>query len=215
MSPVRLSSATRRCARFAAVPQFEIGGADDHEVAVDERRHRAAAVGREGGEFLAERSAPQQLAVLAEGDDFGAAAERVDVAGLGIGGRRGPADAVRRHVALKDVELVLPDHLARCRRRGTSPAPAAGAAPGGVLHADAIAHHDRRRAPAVRRAPQEVLAVERPRSRPGRSRARSRRDWGPAPPASRRGPPAAEPVRRPAPRHRRRARRQDWFFSAW
>ena len=52
-------------------------------------------------------------------------AERVDVAGLGVGGGRRPADAVRRHVALVDVELVLPDHLARYRRRDTSPAPAA------------------------------------------------------------------------------------------
>ena len=42
----------------------------------------------------------------------GADAERVDVAGFGIGGRRRPADAVRRHVALEDVELVFPDHLA-------------------------------------------------------------------------------------------------------
>jgi len=40
----------------------------------------------ERGELLADRSFPQQLAVLGQGDDQRAAAERVDVAGLGIGG---------------------------------------------------------------------------------------------------------------------------------
>ena len=36
----------------------------------------------------------------------------VDVAGFGIGGGRRPGHAVRRHVALIDVELVLPEQLA-------------------------------------------------------------------------------------------------------
>ena len=137
-------------------------GADDDEVAVDDRRHRPAAVRREGGELLADRAFPQQLAVLAERDDGGADAQRVDVAGLGIGGGRRPADAVRRHVALKDVELVFPDHLAGVGVERHDALLQLGAAAGRVLDVDAVAHDDRRRASAVRRAPQEILAVERP-----------------------------------------------------
>ena len=126
------------------------GGADDDQVAVDERRHRPAAVRRERGELLAERAVPQQLAVAAERDDLGAAAERVDVAGLRIGRGRGPADAVRRHVALEQVELVFPDHLAGVGVERHHALLQVRAAAGRVLHVDAIAHDDRRRASAVR-----------------------------------------------------------------
>src|SRR6185295_19634469 len=87
-------------------------GADDDQIAVDDRRHRPAAVGGEGGELLADRAAPEELAILVKGNRLGADAERVDVAGVRIGGGRGPADAMRRDVALKDVELVFPDDLA-------------------------------------------------------------------------------------------------------
>ena len=162
MSPVRLSSATKRCARVRLRAPARDRGADDHQVAVDDRRHRPAAVGGERGELLADRALPQQLAVLAERDDRGADAERVDVAGLRIGGRRGPADAVRRHVALEDVELVFPDDLAGVGVERHHALLQLRAAAGRVLDVDAVAHHDRRRAAAVGNAPQEVLAVERP-----------------------------------------------------
>src|SRR5882762_3270099 len=56
MSPVRLSSAMNQCARLACVPQLEI--------AVDERRHRPPSVRGEGCELLADRSLPEELAVL-------------------------------------------------------------------------------------------------------------------------------------------------------
>ena len=42
--------------------------ADDDEIAVDDRRHRAATVRGERGELLAERAAPEQLAVAAQRD---------------------------------------------------------------------------------------------------------------------------------------------------
>ena len=136
--------------------------ADDHQVAVDERRHRPAAVRGEGGELLADRAIPQELAVLAQRDDRRADAQRVDVAGLGIGGGRGPAHAVRGDVALEDVELVFPDDLAGVgvERHDALLQRLAGA--GRVLHVDAVAHDDRSGAAAVRGAPQEVLAVQRP-----------------------------------------------------
>ena len=92
---------------------------------------------------------PEQLAVAAERDRLRAAAERVDVAGLGIGRRRRPADAMRRHVALEEVELVLPDHLAGVGVERHDALLQVGAAAGRVLHVDAVAHHDR--APIVRR----------------------------------------------------------------
>ena len=89
------------------------GGADDHEIAVDDRRHRSSTVRRERRELLTEGTLPEQLALGTERDDLGAAAQRVDVAGLRIGSWRGPRDAVGRHVALKEIELVFPDDLAR------------------------------------------------------------------------------------------------------
>ena len=138
------------------------GGIDDDQIAIDERRHRPAAVRGEGGEFLTDGSLPEQLAILVQCDDQRADAERVDVARLGIGGGRGPADAMRRHVALEDVELVLPDHVAGIGIERHDPFLHRGTASGRVLHVDPVAHHNRRRPPAVRRAPQEVLAVDRP-----------------------------------------------------
>ena len=88
--------------------------------------------------------------------------KRVDVPGFRIDGRRRPADAVSRHVALEDVELVLPDHLAGVRVERHHALLELVVPPGGVLDVDAVAHDDRRRPAAVGRAPQEVLAVHRP-----------------------------------------------------
>ena len=203
----------KRCERFALRAPVRDRGADDDEVAVDHRRHRPAAVRRERGPLLAERSIPQQLAVPAERDDLRAAAQRVDVAGLGIGGRRRPADAVRRHVALEHVELVFPDHLAGVGVERHHALLQVGAAARRVLHVDAIAHDDRRRAAAVGHAPQEVLAVQRPLvDEPGLARdavAVGPRISGQSPTATRRGPCAARGRTRLVPR----ARRSRHFFS--
>jgi len=116
----------------------------------------------EGGVFLAKRALPEQLPVLIQGNRHRANAECVDVARLGVGGGGGPADAVRRDVALKDVELVFPDRLAGVGIQAHDAFLEIGAASGRVLHVDAIAQDDRRRAAAVRHAPQKVLAVQRP-----------------------------------------------------
>ncbi len=102
------------------------------------------------------------LPSLRERDDGRSHAERIDVSRLRIAGRRRPADAMRRHIALVDVELVLPRHLAGVGVETHHPLLQFGAAAGGVLHADAVAHHDGRRAAAIRRPPEEVFAVERP-----------------------------------------------------
>ena len=112
--------------------------------------------------ILSDRSLPEQFPVLAQRNDEGAHAERVDVSRLRIGGRRRPADAMRGHIALIDVELVLPRHLARIGVETHHPLLEFGAAAGGVLHADAVAHHDRGRAAAIGRPPEEVFAVEGP-----------------------------------------------------
>jgi hypothetical protein len=144
------------------------GVADDDEVAVDEGRHRAAAVCGEGGKLLAERSRPQELALGAQRDRLHAAAERVDVARLGVGRGRRPADAVRWRIALEDVELVFPDDLAAVGVERHHPFLQGIAAPRGILHVDAVPHDDRRRTAAVGHAPQEVLAVQLKRARQSR-----------------------------------------------
>src|SRR6185436_12583728 len=88
--------------------------------------------------------------------------QRVDVAGFGIDGRRRPSHPVGRHVALEDVELVLPDELAAIGVERHHPFLKRGATPGRVLYVDAIASYDRRRPAAVRDAPEKVLAVQLP-----------------------------------------------------
>ena len=152
----------KRCARIGVRAPVGHRRADDHQVAVDQRRHRPAALRRERGELLAERPVPQQFAVAAQRDHLRHAAQGVDVAGLGIGRRRRPPDAVRRHVALEDVELVFPDHLAGVGVERHHALLQIRATPGRILQIEAVADHDRRRPAAVRRAPEEVLPVERP-----------------------------------------------------
>jgi hypothetical protein len=150
MRPVGLRSPIRdRCA-------------DNHQVAVDDRGHRPAAVGGECGEFLAERSLPEEFSVLGQRNGHRADAERIHVAGFRIRGGGRPSDAVRRHVALKDVELVFPDDLARIGVERHHALLELGAAAGRVLHVDAVAHHNRRRSPAVRHAPEKVRAIQGP-----------------------------------------------------
>src|SRR4030095_12654353 len=43
------------------------GCADDHQVAVDERRHRSSSVRGEGGKLLADRTLPQQFSIFVQG----------------------------------------------------------------------------------------------------------------------------------------------------
>jgi hypothetical protein len=138
---------------------------DDDEVVDHDRRHRAAAVGRDGPELLGERTVPEELARGREGAQLARNAEDVDVAGLAVHGGGGPADAVGGHVRVVDVEARLPD-------------PGAGV---GVQADDALLHRvlvaDRRvnvepvaedhraGARAVGRLPGQVLTRRRPAGR--------------------------------------------------
>src|ERR1035441_6818085 len=88
------------------------GRRDDHQVAVDRRRNGAAAVCSEGRELFGDGALPQLLAVFGERGEQVVDAEAVDVAGFGVGDRQGPAHAMRRHVALIQRELILPQQLA-------------------------------------------------------------------------------------------------------
>ena len=85
---------------------------ENHLVAVHDRRGGAAAVRGDGAVVFGQRSIPEHLAVGRQRQQLRADGEHVDVAGLGIDGRRRPAGAVLRHVAQVDAEAVLPDHLA-------------------------------------------------------------------------------------------------------
>ena len=137
--------------------------ADDDEIAVDDRRHRPPAVGGECGKFFADRSLPERLAVAADSAiERGADAERVDVARFRIRGGRCPSDAMRRNVALEDVELVFPNHFSSIGVERHHPFLHGWSAARRILQVDAIAHHDRRRARAVRRAPEQVRALDVP-----------------------------------------------------
>jgi hypothetical protein len=126
--------------------------------------HRGAA----DKETFTERAIPQQPPVGVERDDLRAAAERVDVARFRVGGRRGPAHAVRRHVALEQVEPVLPDDGARLGVERHHALLARHAAPDRVLDVEPVAHHDRRGSPPERHAPEKVLSVECPGLRQAR-----------------------------------------------
>ena len=88
------------------------GRADDHQVAVDRRRNRPPAVRGEGRKLFGDGALPQLLAVFGERGDQVVDAEAVNVAGFGVGDGRGPAHAMRGHVALIQRELVLPEQLA-------------------------------------------------------------------------------------------------------
>ena len=69
---------------------------------------------------------------------------------------------MRRHVALEQIELVLPDDCAGVGIERHDALLKGGAAAGRVLHVDAVPHDDGCRPAAVRGAPQEVLAVHGP-----------------------------------------------------
>ena len=106
---VERDEAVRRRGRLAPA---EHQAADDHAVAVDDRRRHPAAVGRPHPVLFGQRALPQQLAVLVERHRQAVAADREDVAGARIDDRRRPGDAVRRHVAGEQVVAVFPEQLA-------------------------------------------------------------------------------------------------------
>ncbi len=136
--------------------------ADDDQIAIDDGRHRPASVRGEGREFFTDRSLPERLAVGAQRDERRADIQRVDVAGFGISGWRGPAHAMGGHIALKDVELVFPDDLARVGVERHDTFLQRRPATRRVLYVDAISHDDRRRSAAKRRAPQQICALQIP-----------------------------------------------------
>src|SRR5262249_56318588 len=79
---------------------------------------------------------------------------------VGEGG--GSGDAVGRHVALKQVELVLPEQLAGVGVEALDPLLLGFALAGGVLDVKVIAEDDRRGAAAVGGFPRQVLAGQGP-----------------------------------------------------
>jgi hypothetical protein len=149
-------------ARGRRAPVGDRGGHDD-QVAVNHGRHRPAALRGEGSPLFAQRAFPEKFPVLAQRDGLRTGAQGVEVARFEVGRRRGPADPVRRRVALKHVELVFPDDLAGVRIERHHTLLQVRAAAGGILHVDPVADDDRGRAAAVGDAPQEVRAVERKR----------------------------------------------------
>ena len=143
---------------------------------------------------------PSRLSAIASR----AAAERVDVAGLRVDGRRGPADAVRRHVALEEVEPCTPRPACRCRR----PAPSRARAgprrgpPGSARRRGCPS----RPAPSGRRTARATACPRRSastcRGRPVSADVPSRlgpRASGQSPTGTRRGPCAASGSTRPIP----------------
>ena len=101
-----------RCCRAASAPQFDTAALTiTRSPSMSGDAVRPPCVVNAANSSPIDRcqsSLPSRLSAMTERAD----AQRVDVAGFGIGRRRRPADAVRRHVALEDVELVLPDDLA-------------------------------------------------------------------------------------------------------
>ena len=98
-------------------------------------------------EFFIERPLPQQLACLGERQQRSVHAEHVDVAGIGVRRRRGPAHAMGRHVALIDVEPALPEQLSGVSVETHHAFLLGFAFAGGVLQIEVIAkdhrHHAR------------------------------------------------------------------------
>src|SRR6185312_10405074 len=85
---------------------------DDHQIAVDDRRHGPAAVCGEQSEVFAERSLPQNFSVFTETEKIATDAKRVDISSGWISDRRRPADAMWRNVAKVNVEAMFPEQLA-------------------------------------------------------------------------------------------------------
>src|SRR5207247_2329523 len=126
------------------------------------RRVGAAAVRAEAAEFLAQRARPEGFARLAvETLKIVADAHRIDIARRRITRDARPADPLLGHIGEVDVELVLPDDLAR---RGIGAdhffAFAGGARLARGQRVELAVHHDRRRAGGqLRPLPEQVLAV--------------------------------------------------------
>ena len=69
---------------------------------------------------------------------------------------------MRGGVALKDVEFVFPDHLAGVGIEAHDALLLLGAAAGGILHIQVIAHDHWSGTAAIGDAPQQIVARERP-----------------------------------------------------
>src|SRR5688500_2451341 len=67
-----------------------------------------------------------------------------------------------RYVALKEVELVFPDHPACVGIEGHYTFLQICSAARRILDVDPVTHHDGSRSSAMRNAPQKILAVQRP-----------------------------------------------------
>ena len=113
-------------------------------------------------EILAQRALPQLAAVFGKGDQVAAAAHHVHVARFEITHGSGPADAVRRHIALVDIEPALPEHLAGIGVEAHQAFLKRLSFAGAVQQVQVIAHDDRRGAASVGRLPCEILPAERP-----------------------------------------------------
>src|SRR5688500_8473102 len=66
------------------------------------------------------------------------------------------------YVALKEVELVFPDYAARIGIECHYTFLQIRSTARWILDVDPVTHHDRSRSPAIRNAPQKILAVQRP-----------------------------------------------------
>ena len=138
--------------------------ADDQQIAVEHAAHRAPAETRDPPDFLRGRAFPKHLAAGIEGDHHALDAVGVNVARRRVADKTRPAHAVVRNIGLEDVEPVFPNLLPAIRVQADDLFLPAGR----VVrlrepdHADALVEDDRSRAAAVRRLPQQILAVGRP-----------------------------------------------------
>ena len=129
----------------------------DHAVFIDERGVGPSAVAADATEELGQRLRPEELAVTVETENEALHAVGIDVAGLGIDGHAGPADAAVGHVGMEAVELVVPEVLAGRGIEGEDLLLLGDAFAAEVDSEEAAARHDRRRAAAGGDAREDVL----------------------------------------------------------
>src|SRR5687767_11562827 len=130
---------------------------NDYQIAVDDGRDCASPMGRQQTKVFSERSLPKNLPVFAHAQQRAAHSEDENVSRLGIADGRGPADSMRRYIAKKDIEAMLPKQLAGISVETHHPLLFEFTFARGVLQVDLIADHDRRRPAAVGGFPGKVL----------------------------------------------------------
>ena len=131
-------------------------------VLVDQRRCGSPAVALAAAVLLLERVRPHRLAVAIETHQQPAHHLVVDVAGLGIAGRRGPAHAVERHRGQVEVEAALPDRLAGLGVEGRDHRLAVDPFAHSPVDVDPAVHDHRGRAAGEVAPPDQVLALRAP-----------------------------------------------------